>query len=117
LAACCSHGRLRHRADRSRRRPTRPLRWLLVEWPAGQPEPVKYWLSNLPADSPLVELVGLGKLRGASSRRPRAQRRAGPGPLRRPQLAGLAHHVTLVSIAHGFLTLERLRRPKQLVSA
>jgi hypothetical protein len=26
------------------------VRWLLAEWPAGQPEPVKYWLSSLPDD-------------------------------------------------------------------
>ena len=40
-----------------------PVRWLLAEWPTAKPEPVKYWLSNLPADTPLVELVRLGKLR------------------------------------------------------
>jgi SRSO17 transposase len=40
-----------------------PVRWLLAEWPAGKPEPTKYWLSNLPDDTPLVELVRLGKLR------------------------------------------------------
>jgi hypothetical protein len=39
------------------------VRWLLVEWPADKPEPVKYWLSNLPETTPLVELVRLGKLR------------------------------------------------------
>jgi SRSO17 transposase len=30
---------------------------------------------------------------------------------------GWHHHVTLVSVAHGFLTLERLRRPKPAASA
>jgi hypothetical protein len=40
-----------------------PVRWLLAEWPVGQAEPVKYWLSNLPETTPLVELVRLGKLR------------------------------------------------------
>jgi SRSO17 transposase len=40
-----------------------PTRWLLAEWPAGAAEPVKYWLSNLPDDTPMVELVRLGKLR------------------------------------------------------
>ena len=40
-----------------------PTRWLLVEWPANKAEPVKYWLSNLPEATPLVELVRLGKLR------------------------------------------------------
>jgi SRSO17 transposase len=40
-----------------------PVWWLLVQWPVDQAEPVKYWLSNLPADTPIVELVRLGKLR------------------------------------------------------
>jgi hypothetical protein len=39
------------------------VRWLLVEWPASAAEPLKYWLSNLPETTPLVELVRLGKLR------------------------------------------------------
>jgi SRSO17 transposase len=30
---------------------------------------------------------------------------------------GWHHHLTLVSVAHGFLTLERLRRPKPAASA
>ena len=24
--------------------------WLLIEWPQGEAEPTKYWLSNLPQD-------------------------------------------------------------------
>ena len=35
-------------------------------WPSGresEDEPTKYWLSNLPADTPLKDLVRLGKLR------------------------------------------------------
>ena len=40
-----------------------PVRWLLAEWPADQPEPSKYWLANLPETTPLVELVRLARLR------------------------------------------------------
>jgi SRSO17 transposase len=40
------------------------VRWLVAEWPAGEPEPVKYWLANLPETTPLEQLVGLAKLRG-----------------------------------------------------
>src|SRR5207344_2957150 len=29
-----------------------PVRWLLVEWPTDKPEPVKYWLANLPEATP-----------------------------------------------------------------
>ena len=37
--------------------------WLLAEWPRSELEPVKYWLSSLPEDTELVELVRLGKMR------------------------------------------------------
>jgi SRSO17 transposase len=39
------------------------LAWLVCEWPAGKSEPTKYWLSNLPQDTPLGDLVSLAKLR------------------------------------------------------
>jgi SRSO17 transposase len=95
-----------------------PVRWLLVEWPAVQAEPVKYWLSNLPADTPLVELVRLGKLRWRIEQDYRELKGAlGLDHFEGRSWQGWHHHVTLVSIAHGFLTLERLRRPKQLASA
>jgi SRSO17 transposase len=37
--------------------------WLLIEWPEDDAEPLKYWLSTLPADTPLRELVATAKLR------------------------------------------------------
>ena len=40
-----------------------PEQWLLIEWPEGAPEPTKYWLSNLAADTGLERLVYLAKLR------------------------------------------------------
>lgn len=33
--------------------PQLPECWLLAEWPATEPEPVQFWLSDLPADAPL----------------------------------------------------------------
>lgn len=39
------------------------MRWLLAEWPATNPEPVQFSLSNLPADTPLATLVRTAKLR------------------------------------------------------
>src|SRR4051794_23539015 len=75
-------------------------------------EPAKYWLSNLPPDTPLRDLVCLAKLRWRIEQDyRRTQRRDGPGSLRRALLARLHHHVTLVSVAPGFLTTERLRPP------
>jgi SRSO17 transposase len=34
-----------------------PETWLIAEWPAGAPEPVKYWLSNLPTGTAKRTLV------------------------------------------------------------
>ena len=95
-----------------------PVRWLLVEWPANKAEPVKYWLSNLPETTPLVELVRLGKLRWRVEQDYRELKGAlGLDHFEGRSWTGWHHHVSLVSVAHGFLTLERLRRPKQVASA
>jgi SRSO17 transposase len=57
--------RLRVRpAHRDEERPApRPEEWLLIEWPRGDAEPTKYWLSTLPATTPIADLVRLAKLR------------------------------------------------------
>jgi SRSO17 transposase len=95
-----------------------PTRWLLVEWPTDKAEPIKYWLSNLPETTPLVELVRLGKLRWRIEQDYRELKGAlGLDHFEGRSWPGWHHHVSLVSVAHGFLTLERLRRPKQVASA
>ena len=95
-----------------------PVCWLLVEWPNDKPEPIKYWLSNLPATTPLVELVRLGKLRWRVEQDYRELKGAlGLDHFEGRSFGGWHHHVTLVAVAHGFLTLERLRRPKPAASA
>ena len=40
----------------------RPEEWLLIEWPEGEKEPTKYWLSTLPEDIGFARLVELAKL-------------------------------------------------------
>jgi SRSO17 transposase len=95
-----------------------PVRWLLVEWPVAKPEPTKYWLSNLPAATPLVELVRLARSRWRVEQDDRELKGAlGLDHFEGRSFPGWHHHVTLVSVAHGFLTLERLRRPKPVASA
>jgi SRSO17 transposase len=95
-----------------------PTRWLLVEWPANAAEPLKYWLSNLPETTPLVELVRLGKLRWRVEQDYRECKGAlGLDHFEGRSWPGWHHHVTLVAVAHGFLTLERLRRPRPAASA
>ena len=41
----------------------RPAEWLLIEWPAGEPEPTTYWLVTMPETIPRLALVNLAKLR------------------------------------------------------
>jgi SRSO17 transposase len=95
-----------------------PVCWLLAEWPAGKAEPVKYWLSNLPGATPLVELVRLGKLRWRIEQDYRELKGGlGLDHYEGRSWPGWHHHVTLVAAAHGFLTLERLRRPRPAASA
>jgi SRSO17 transposase len=94
-----------------------PVRWLLAEWPEGEPEPVKYWLANLPADSSLERLVGLAKLRWRVEHDYRELKDAlGLDHFEGRSWQGWQHHVTLVSVAHAFVTLQRLD-PKVRASA
>src|SRR3954451_22942670 len=37
--------------------------WLLMEWPKGEAEPAKYWVSTLPPETKLKELVKMAKHR------------------------------------------------------
>jgi SRSO17 transposase len=89
-----------------------PLCWLLAEWPPGKEEPTDFWLSNLPEDTPIERLVSLAKLRWRVEQDYRELKDAlGLDHFEGRSYPGWNHHVTLVSVAHGFLTAERLRRP------
>jgi SRSO17 transposase len=93
------------------------VRWLLAEWPEGEPEPVKYWLAALPETTPLERLVGLAKLRWRVEHDDRELKDAlGLDHFEGRSWQGWHHHVTLVSVAHAFVTLQRLD-PKAAASA
>jgi SRSO17 transposase len=88
-----------------------PARWLLAEWPEGKDEPVKYWLSNLPADTPLVTLVQFAKLRWRVEHDYRELKQClGLDHYEGRSYRGLHHHLTCVTVAHAFLTVCRLHR-------
>ncbi|MDP9385299.1 MAG: IS701 family transposase [Actinomycetota bacterium] len=88
-----------------------PERWLLAEWPAGKDEPVKYWLSNLPADTPLARLVQLAKIRWRVEHDYRELKQClGLDHYEGRTYRGLQHHLTCVTVAHAFLTCCRLAR-------
>src|SRR3982751_6557140 len=52
-----------HQGDRRAADGSLPAVWLLAEWSPEAPEPTDYWLSSLPEDTPLAELVPLAKIR------------------------------------------------------
>jgi SRSO17 transposase len=95
-----------------------PIRWLVCEWPCKEPQPTKYWLSNLPADTPLEQLVRLAKMRFRIEQDYRELKDAlGLDHFEGRSYPGWNHHVTLVSVAHAFLTLERRRYPQARAAA
>ncbi len=107
---------LRHAAHKAEQE--LPVRWLICEWPTEKSEPTKYWLSNLPADTPLIEIVKLAKLRWRIEQDYRELKDAlGLDHFEGRTYRGWNHHVTLVSVAHAFLTLERRRRPQPRAAA
>jgi SRSO17 transposase len=91
--------------------PELPVCWLLAEWPAGESEPVRFWLSNLPSGMPLATLVRLARLRWRIEHDYREMRQAlGLAHFQGRTWNGRHHHVTPVSAAQAFCTLRRLAR-------
>jgi SRSO17 transposase len=92
----------------------RPEQWLLIEWPKAEAEPTKYFLSTLPADTPLRELVRIAKLRWRIERDyQELKQELGLGHFEGRSWRGFHHHATLCIAAYGFLLTERLGAPKK----
>jgi SRSO17 transposase len=90
-----------------------PECWLLVEWPPGADEPSDYWLSDLPPDTPLAELVRLAKSRWRIEHDYRELKQAlGLDHFEGRSWIGWHRHVTLAAAAQLFLTQLRLKNPK-----
>jgi SRSO17 transposase len=90
----------------------RPEEWFLVEWPAGEREPTKYWLSSLPLDTALTELVDGAKLRWRIERDYQdLKQEIGLGHYEGRGWRGFHHHAALCMAAYGFLVCERGRIP------
>jgi SRSO17 transposase len=84
--------------------------WLVMEWPAQEIEPVKYWLSTLPAHSKLQDLVHLAKHRWIIERDyEELKQELGLGHYEGRGWRGFHHHATLCIAAYGFLVAERSR--------
>ncbi len=86
--------------------------WLLIEWPEDEPEPTKYWLSTMPADTGIETMVDRAKLRWRIERDYQdLKQELGLGHYEGRGWRGLHHHITLCIAAYGFLIAERAAFP------
>jgi len=87
-----------------------PEEWLLMEWPRGDAEPTKYWLSTLGETLPLKQLVYRAKHRWIIERDyQELKQELGLGHYEGRGWRGFHHHATLCIAAYGFLVAERNR--------
>jgi len=87
--------------------------WLLVEWPRGEKEPTKYFLCDLPERYTLRRLVRIVKSRWKIEQDyQQLKEELGLDHYEGRSWTGWHHHVTLVMLAHAFLTMEMLRSKK-----
>lgn len=85
-----------------------PECWLLVQWPPDCAEPTDYWLSTMPADTALRELVRIAKIRWRIEHDYRELKDGlGLDHFEGRNFHGWHRHVTLASLAQAFCTLLR----------
>jgi len=88
--------------------------WLLIEWPRGEAEPSKYFLSSLPAATSRKELVRVAKLRWRIERDyQELKQELGLGHFEGRSWRGFHHHATLCIAAYAFLLAQRIAAPKK----
>ena len=91
---------------------TLPDCWLITEWPTDTAEPTDYWLSSLPIDTAVAELVRRAKIRWRIEHDYRELNTGlGLDHFEGRSWLGWHHHATLVTAAHLFLTTPRLTAP------
>ena len=87
-----------------------PPEWLVIEWPKKASEPIKYWLSTLPAKTSLQSLVKMAKHRWIIERDyEELKQELGLGHYEGRGWRGFHHHAVLCIAAYGFLVSERNR--------
>jgi SRSO17 transposase len=101
--------RVRHAGGNSGKARLRPEQWLLIEWPSAETDPLKYFLSTLPADIALEELVAQAHMRWRIERDYQDLKQdLGLGHYEGRGWRGFHHHAALSIAAYGFLVSERL---------
>ncbi len=93
----------------------RPLQWLLIEWPEGDTEPLKYWLSTLSEDISLERMVYEAKMRWRIERDYQDLKQdLGLAHYEGRGWRGFHHHASLSIAAYGFLLAQRLQHPDEI---
>lgn len=88
----------------------RDYEWLLIEWPAGEAGPTRYFLSNLPEQTSIQSLVHTTKARWRIERDYlELKQEFGLDHYEGRGWRGFHHHATLCIAAYGFFVCERLR--------
>jgi SRSO17 transposase len=106
--------RVRHAGGNAGRARLHPQQWLLIEWPAGDAEPLKYFLSTLPADTAINDLVAKAHMRWRIERDYQdLKQELGLGHYEGRGWRGFHHHAALTIAAYGFLVAERLAASPQ----
>jgi len=87
-----------------------PEQWLLIEWPASQAEPEKYYLSTLPETTALNDLVRTAHMRWRIERDYQDLKQdMGLGHYEGRGWRGFHHHASMSIAAYGFLMAQRLQ--------
>ena len=102
--------RVRHAGGNVRKARLLAEQWLLIEWPADQAEPEKYYLSTLPETTALNDLVYAAHMRWRIERDYQDLKQdLGLGHYEGRGWRGFHHHATLSIAAYGFLMAQRLK--------
>ena len=88
----------------------RAEQWLLIEWPEGESEPAKYFLTTAPEEATLEQMVFVTKVRWRIERALQdLKQEFGLDHYEGRGWRGFHHHATLSIAAYGFLMAERLK--------
>lgn len=105
--------RVRHAGGNIGKARLHPEQWLLIEWPAGDADPLKYYLSTLPDDIALNDLVAQAYMRWRIERDYQdLKQELGLGHYEGRGWRGFHHHAALSIAAYGFLVTERIAAGK-----
>jgi SRSO17 transposase len=85
-----------------------PEEWLIVEWPKGEKEPAKFWLSTLAEDIAFERMIDITMMRWRIERDyQELKQEVGLGHFEGRSWRGFHHHATMCIAAYGFLVAER----------